>query len=214
MALIATDSGGGNFKQIPGGVYIGRCYRLIDLGTQHGEYQGVPNLKRKVMVSWELFGEDADGQPLSTDDGKPLVISKRYTLSLGKNAALRSDLESWRGKSFTDAELKGFNVSNLLGVYAMVNVTIDERDGKTYSNVKSLSPLPSALKNSKPLAVNDDEEFDVTAPDMEMFERFSDKLKETIRACTEWKANGNAAAVSARPERELATTADDDIPDF
>ena len=34
MAFIATDSGGGDFKRVPPGAYIGRCFSLIDLGTQ------------------------------------------------------------------------------------------------------------------------------------------------------------------------------------
>ncbi len=34
MAFIAKDSGGGDFKRVPPGAYIGRCFSLIDLGTQ------------------------------------------------------------------------------------------------------------------------------------------------------------------------------------
>jgi hypothetical protein len=30
-----------------------------------------------VAISWELYGEDEDGVPLKTEDGKPLTISKR-----------------------------------------------------------------------------------------------------------------------------------------
>ena len=40
MAFIASDSGGGNFKRVPAGAFIGRCYRMINIGTQlsSGQY--------------------------------------------------------------------------------------------------------------------------------------------------------------------------------
>jgi len=40
MGFIAKDSGGGDFKRVPPGVYIGRCFSMIDLGTQttNGQY--------------------------------------------------------------------------------------------------------------------------------------------------------------------------------
>lgn len=83
MALIASDTGGGDFRPVPQGVHTGRCVRVIDLGTQPREFQGKPKPPaRKVSLTWELHGEDEDGTPLKTDDGKPLTISKRYTLSL------------------------------------------------------------------------------------------------------------------------------------
>jgi len=40
-----------------------------------------------------------------------LMISKRYTMSLGEQSTLRKDLESWRGKKFTPEELQGFDLN-------------------------------------------------------------------------------------------------------
>ena len=186
MALIVTATQQSQFKLTPQGAHIGRCYRVIDLGTQTNEWQGKKRVSRKVMISWELFGEEEDGTPLKMEDGRPLAISKRYTLSLSEKANLRADLESWRGRGFTDDELQGFDLKTLLGVYGIVNVTHSTRDGKTYANVASLTPLPKAMKDHKPIPVNENQFFDVTEPDMEAFELFSDKLKETIKACQEW----------------------------
>src|SRR6218665_1299476 len=63
MGFIAADSGGGNFKRVPSGVHIGRCYSLIDLGTQKTEGQYGVKFQHKVRIGWELFGEDENGQP-------------------------------------------------------------------------------------------------------------------------------------------------------
>jgi len=189
MSFIASDSGGGNFKRVPAGAYIGRCYRLVDLGTQLTTGQYGEKLQHKMQVGWELFGEDEEGKPLTIDvDGKemPLTINKSYTVSLHEKSGLRRDLSAWRGKDFTDEEAKGFDVAKLVGAYCMVNVTTSETNGKTYSNVAGLTPLPGALKNNKPTPVHANVTFDLDAPDMAVFETFHEKLQEAIRKSPEW----------------------------
>jgi len=192
MGFVATDSGGGNFKRVPPGAYIGRCYSLVDLGTQLSSGQYGEKMQHKIKIAWELFGEDEQGNPLTVDvDGKemPMTISKSYTVSLHEKAGLRKDLAAWRGKDFTDEEAKAFDVSKLIGAYCMVNVTSNETNGKTYTNVAGLTPLPGALKNSKPAAVHEHVVFDLDAPDMEVFNTFHEKLQEAIKKSPEWAAH-------------------------
>lgn len=192
MAFIAKDSGGGNFKRVPAGVFIGRCYSLIDLGTQLTSGQYGEKLQHKIRIGWELFGEDDAGEPLTVDvDGKlmPMTISKSYTVSLHEKASLRKDLAAWRGKDFTDEEAKSFDVSKLLGAYCMVNVTTSETNGKTYSNIAGLTPLPGALKNAKPAAVHEPVVFDLDKPDMKVFNAFHEKLQDAIKRSPEWAAS-------------------------
>ena len=193
MAFIATDSGGGNFKRVPAGVFIGRCYSLIDLGTQLTTGQYGEKLQHKIRIGWELFGEDENGEQLTVEvDGKtmPMTISKSYTVSLHEKAGLRKDLAAWRGKDFTDEEARGFDVSKLIGAYCMVNVTTSETNGKTYSNVAGLTPLPGALKNAKPAAVHEHVLFDLDSPDMAVFASFHEKLQEAIKRAPEWARHG------------------------
>lgn len=192
MGFIASDSGnGGNFKRVPAGVYIGRCYSIIDLGTQTSNGQYGEKHQHKIRVAWELFGEDENGQPLTIDvDGKemPMTISKSYTVSLHEKAGLRKDLSAWRGRDFTDEEAKAFDVSKLIGAYCMVNVTTSENNGKTYSNVGGLTPLPSALKNAKPAPVHGHVLFNLDEPNMAVFATFHEKLQEVIKSSPEWEA--------------------------
>ena len=201
MGFIAKDSGGGDFKKVPPGAYIGRCYSLIDLGTQLSTGQYGDKLQHKIRLSWELFGEDEQGQPLTVDvDGKemPMTISKSYTVSLAEKSNLRKDLAAWRGRDFTDEEAKSFDVSKLLGAYCMVNVTISERDGKSYTNVAGLTPLPGALKNSKPAPVHDNIIFDLDAPDMAVLAKMHEKVQEVIKKSPEFA--------------QIGKRTDDDIP--
>ena len=123
MGFVASDSGGSNYKRVPAGAHVGRCYSLIDLGTQLSSGQYGEKLQHKIQIKWELFGEDEQGAPLVSDDGSPMTISKSYTLSLSDKASLRKDLASWRGRDFTEEEAKAFDVTKLLGAYCMVNVT-------------------------------------------------------------------------------------------
>jgi hypothetical protein len=219
MGFIASDSGGGNFKRVPAGVFIGRCYSLIDLGTQLTDGQYGQKLQHKLRIGWELFGEDEQGAPLTVDvDGHemPMTISKSYTVSLHEKAGLRRDLAAWRGKDFSEEEAKAFDVSKLVGVYCMINVTTSETNGKTYSNVAGITPLPGALKNAKPAPVHAHISFDLDNPDMAVFDTFHEKLQEAIKKSPEWAQyarRGSGAAPqqngSAPPD---SIPFDDDIP--
>jgi hypothetical protein len=219
MGFIATDSGGGDFKKVPPGAWIGRCYSLIDMGTQmtHGQYGDKE--QHKIRISWELFGDDEDGKPLTIDiDGEamPMTISKQYTLSLGEKANLRRDLASWRGKAFTEEEVRAFDISALLGKYCMVNVAHNDTNGKVYANVMGLTPIPSALRKSLPDAVHADQIFNLDKPDLELFETFYEKLQDAIKSSPEWaefagsQRNQNANN-TAKPSANFDDM-DDDIP--
>lgn len=174
-------------------MHVARCFSLIDLGTQKKTYQGQDKGEaRKIRVGWELLGED------KMDDGKPFAISKSYFLSLHEKAALRKDLESWRGRPFTSDEESMFDVSKLLNVYCMLNVIREQgQDGNEYTKIAAITPLPKGMP--KPEGVNPEFVFDLDDPDMDAFSKFSDKTKEIIEASREWKARkgGVRAATTA-----------------
>ena len=189
MSLIASDAGGSDFKRVPAGVFSARCFSVIDLGTQIIEFQGDTKYQRKVQLGWELYGEDEQGAHLTTDDGQPMSISKRYTLSLSEKSKLRPDLEAWRGRPFSEEELKGFDLHALLGAPCLLNITHTEKGNKTYSNVASITPLPKAMRDLLPQMINKHRIYTITDGKNEVFESFYDKLKETIEGCMEWQGN-------------------------
>lgn len=141
------DSGGGDFEQAPAGTHVARCVRLIDIGTQFGEYQGKPNAARKVVVAWELPNERiTEGQ----DVGKPFLVNKWYTASLGEKANLRRDLVNWRGREFNDDELKGFEAKKILGTTCMLALTPNEKGKIRVTGVMKLPKGTEAPKQVNP----------------------------------------------------------------
>ena len=191
MGFVARDSGNSDFKRVPPGAYIGRCFSLIDLGTQTTNGQYGEKRQHKIRIAWELFGDDDQGNPLTMEiNGRamPLTISKGYTVSLHEKSSLRRDLAAWRGKDFTEEEATAFDVSKLVGAYCMVNVVTDENNGKTYSNVAGLTPLPGALKNLKPEPVHENILFDLDKPDMVVFSKFHESLQDAIKKAPEWQS--------------------------
>jgi len=94
----------------------------------------------------------------------------------------------WRW-TFTQEEMRKFDLKNILGAWCMINVI--ERagqNGQTYSNVDGVTPVPSIIKqNGLPQAINKNEMFNLQEPDMALFETFSDNLKTKIMASPEWQ---------------------------
>jgi len=132
-------------------------------------------------------------------------------MSLGKKANLRADLESWRGQAFTDDELKGFDISKLLGVYCMVTVKHDKKEDKTYTNVASVSRWPAALKNAKFEPHYKNELFDVDAPDLDLMESFPDWLQEKINDSLEFRGVSKDQATPSKGHADRSVP-DEDIP--
>ncbi len=203
MIISASEN---DFEAAPAGVHVACLFRITDLGTQIGDYQGKPTKSRKLMFTWELLGDER------MKDGKPFVISRRLTASLSEKAALRAMIGQWRGKALTDDEVKaGFDVKKLLGAYCLLNVTETERDGKTYMNIASVMPLPKGMP--QPPGVNPLQLFDLAAPDWNIFDTLSKRTQDAIAASPEYQA----AQGWGQPEHAPTTPANaeafgDDLP--
>jgi hypothetical protein len=211
MAIIASSSGGTDFQLAPVGNHLARCYRIVDMGSHQNSYG---NTLRKILISWELHGEDDEGNGLSTADGKPLMISGNYTLSLSEKATLRALLEAWRNKPFTLDELNGFDITALLDKWCMVTIVHEtsNKNQKTYANVKTISPVPQAIKkNGLPEGINKIASLSLEpeAFDRALFDSLSDGLKKKIMESPEYKKIGGGSV--SKPAPDLATL-DDDVP--
>jgi hypothetical protein len=173
------------FKIAPAGLHMARLYSVIDLGHQATEWAGETKIMHKVVLTWELHGNDDSDQPLKTDDGKPLIVSKRYTVSLGDQARLRQDLEAWSNKKMTAEDRKKFDLRNLLDKFCMVNITHSE-DGK-YANISGISPVPSALRNAQPEGINPTLHFWLAEFDQAKYDNLPKYYKEKITESSEWR---------------------------
>jgi len=217
MGLIAKDSGGGSFTPVAPGMHLARCYRIVDMGTQKTDFQGQVKHLQKVMLQFEVHGEDDSGKPLVTAKGEPMSISKNFTLSLAEMATLRKDLQAWRGREFTAEELRGFELKNVLGVWAMITASkAIGNNGKEYTNIVGINPVPSAIKRGGlPEGFNKLAIFEIENPDMELFETFGNGLREKITSSPEWRARNGAQAQFVSKPSSTGTGFDDmdsDIP--
>ncbi len=196
MSLTAKQSGKA-YSPAPQGTFAARCVQVIDLGHQYSKYY--EKTSHKVLIGWEIPEE-------TNDEGEPVLIWLRYTLSLHQNSAIRKDLESWRNKPFSAAELEGFDLGTILGVPCMINITHRESDGATYADVSGVMSLPKGI--NVPAQHHDSIVFDIEDWSDSVFDTFSDNLKETIMDSTEMKARNNQNSDQQMNEADP----DDDIP--
>ena len=139
MAILATATV--KREAIPEGVYSAICTRLVDLGDQYNKMFG--STARKIMICWEIPAVtiDIDDVPM------PKMISREFTLSLGKKSALRPFLESWRGKAFTDTDLTGFDLKNILGKSCQIQIIHNEAG---YERISSVMAMPTGSADINP----------------------------------------------------------------
>lgn len=189
----STDA---SFAPPPSGTHVAVCYRVIDLGTQVVDWQGQSKQQHKVMLSWELPDElMPDGEKA----GEPFTIHQRYTLSSSEKATLRKHLEAWRGKKFTEEEIGKFKIESLIGVPCFLGIIHNEKDGKTYANIASISKLPKGMtapapKNKKQYLSLDPKEFDAT-----LFASLSEGLRKVISESPEYAKLNSAPADDVPP---------------
>ncbi len=164
MSLIAKDSTGDKFPKLPlpeAGTTQAVCCAVWDLGMQLSTFKnddGSDKYQHKIIIAWEVT--ERINAPESEYHGKPYMLNKKYTLSLGEKANLRKDLESWRGQPFTEAELlNGFDLEKLYGVNCYIGIKheADKKDAsKIYANVTAILPTPKGTEKIVPLRARDE----------------------------------------------------------
>jgi hypothetical protein len=176
MPIMATGGDSKTFEPAPAGLHQAVCVDVVDMGWLEVTYNGKTSKKHKIRIAWQI--DEA------RDDGKRFLVQKRYTLSLHEKATLRHELEGWRGKAFTDAELKdGFDLEKLIGVNCFLNVVHVQKNGQTYANVAGVVPLKKGMPPIQPAS----------------YVRVQDRTPEQT-------------ADAAMVENDLPTLTDDDIP--
>jgi hypothetical protein len=196
IKMFVEDTGGSAFKPVPAGNHLARCFRIVDLGTQKSSFEGQEKNLHKIKVYFEVHGDDENGLAMITAKNEPMTISKDYTLSWGEMATLRKDLQTWRGKPFSEEERKRFDLKNILGVFGMVNVVHKPKKSGSgvYANISSITPVPNAMKSLLPTGFNKCDMFQIDEPDMEMFNAFPPFLQVLIAASPEWNHRNNNVA--------------------
>ncbi len=182
MGIVVKETGGGNFELIPADNHLAMCYQVIDLGTHKRSFNGKDKFQRLIKIIFEL--PDLQKEFVAGEGLKPYSISREFTASLHKEASLRKILESWRGKVFSEDELKGFELSKLLGKPCLLQV-VHSDDGK-YANIMSIAKCPKSMVAPEK-TVNECLEFSLDEFNQETFNKLPEYLRTKIQESNEWK---------------------------
>lgn len=186
MSMIAKDNGGVNIPALESGVYVAVCSGLIDLGIQSNEQFGNKS-SRKMMIQWQILGEniEIDGEEITRK------MHKQYGFSLNSKSNLRRDLEAWRGKAFTDEELKGFNMTKLLNVPCQLQILNKERAGKSnYNDIAGIMALPKGNQVEK-LAEKELMVLDLEDPNTFIYyEKVTKWIQDRIKQAENYESSG------------------------
>ena len=175
-------------RELPeAGLHPARLVWLIDLGTMDEASYDDPTVmkpKHQILLGFELSGD-------KMKDGRPFMVSERYTVTNGKwgpyvskSSKLREVLKSWKNWD----EKTSSNLGNLavqIGTEAFINVSVEtsKKDpAKKYTKMGAVMPLPKGMKVDPQTNPNL-----VYAIGGEGFELLPDYLKKRIEASYEYQ---------------------------
>jgi len=140
MSLIVKENEKTSIPNLADGVYTAISSMIIDLGLQRNEK--FDKDQRKFLMVWEIIGETIT----IGEETLPRIMSKEYSYSLGEKSNLKKDLEAWRGQAFTEEELKGFNLLNVINRGCQLQIINKESNGKTYNNIAGIMALAKGMQ--------------------------------------------------------------------
>jgi hypothetical protein len=180
MSIFVSATSGGNYperKPIEAAAYAAVCDMIVDLGVQPspgGQYAP----KRTVLLRFQIpevrveFTKDGETRSL------PAVISRTVGLSLNEKSTLYGLLTSWRGRAFTQEELKKFDLGKVAGKPAFINVTHSVKGDRTYANLTSIMPLPKSM--TAPALEGEALVFSTDAPNPDVFDKLPAWVQDKI----------------------------------
>ena len=207
--MLVKDTGSGTeFEPAPAGAHAARCYQVIDLGTQHSEKYDSDY--HQVYIGFELPNElfkskDQDGN----ETERPFVIGAFYTNSLSEKANLRKDLESWRGRGFSQEELKVFELRKLLGAPTLISIVHKTGGENVRARISGLNKPINGM-NTPPL-VNAEVYFSFEHFSQKSFDNVSKGLQKIIMRSPEW-ADAFKTASTDNVHQSVAVDVEADVP--
>lgn len=183
-----------NRSVAPAGTFPARCIGLIELGT-HLEIVKVKNEKtgkmeektkpiNKFQFSFELPTKTKvfkEGEP-----EKPIMVSKKYTKSMFKQANLRKFAEKMIGMKMLDQDADKFDVETLVGMPCLITIQQGKgNDGETYSYVESVTQPMEGV--STPDQVNKSRILTFSSWNQELFDGLHQFMKDVITSSDEYK---------------------------
>jgi hypothetical protein len=139
---------GGDRETLPTGPQNAISVRKWDIGYQENSYKGKKKApKHEIVIMWEIEAKYTKGNFA----GKHMVISKRFTKSLGymengawKPSNLYKAIKSWRnGVDLTAEERKQFDLDSLMLKPWQLNIEQNAKaSGNTVTEIGAYLPPP------------------------------------------------------------------------
>lgn len=149
MGKLNQSQNESTFEACPEGTYRAVCCDVVDLGYVENFFEGKSTgYKPTLQLVYQVDADNSQGKPYQ-------INSRRYTMSTDDRASFRKDLDAWLTKSRFQQMLDSgeFDTEDLLGMNAFISVVFNTgKDGKTYSNIGSIMPLPRGME---PITVRD-----------------------------------------------------------
>ena len=186
MSLKIKKKSGSSVPPMDAGTYPAVCVGIVDLGRQYSET--FKKYNDKALFIWEIPSQtiEIDGE------SKPRWLSKDFTSSFSEKSNLYNMLVSWRGKAFTEDELKEdkdgfvrFRIKDMLGAGCFLQVIVEEKDSGTYNRITSVIALPAGME--PPQAQNLLISFDVDEWDDEVFSSLPVWIQDRIKKSTQYQ---------------------------
>lgn len=175
-----VSAGSSNISPIEPGSYPAICYGLIDLGEQYSETYD--KWTAKVLLMWEIPGEKID---LGGDEPVSRTITKSYSCSLNEKATLRKDLAAWRGRDFTQEELRKFDLRTIVGAPCLLNIIHRENNNRTYADISAIMKMPKGMftePHTLPRII-----FDLDEDSLEVIEALPEWVQNRIKESRTYK---------------------------
>lgn len=209
-----------NYETIPEGVYKGRVYYILDLGTQEEEdfKTKAKKFTRKVRIAYEFPTK-------LMADGRPFATGRDYNLNLGQAPTAGKPAPNFTNplldviRAITGfacpTNLDGYyeyELDQLIGECAMFQIV---HTSKGNAKIKGVYPIEEGVQvppmvNPPVLLSLDPAEFK-----REVYDGLSDYWKTIVLKSPEGNAVVNGVAAAAQPEAPAddgPSAADDDIP--
>lgn len=174
-------------ETVEAGNHPGRLVWCIDIGTHLVPWEGESRPVHQIFIGFELYTD-----PMMKD-GRPFMISRKYTDSLAPKSNLRAMLSNWGGKWFEEslAAPGKFNLKDYLGKPAMVTVThYVGKDGNTYAKIGSVAPVPKSLLSTVTPQINATIWLDLDGSEniKDTVDAIPNFLKDMVKSSPEWEA--------------------------
>lgn len=189
MATKATGGAKKEFKLVPAGTHLARCYQFLHIGNVPNTFPGAQSaVINKIRLTWELPDEKVSFK--EGEEPKPFSISQDYTLSMNEKANLRKMVQSWLGQKMTDEEATDFDVETLVGKPCLLTIVHTTKGDKTYASVNNVTALPGKMEC--PAAINAPSVINWETMTVDAFNALPEFLQKKMQEAAEYRAFAEA----------------------